>query len=236
MFDNVMLGEKPAGQESFSMGHTAPPADPSLRDLPFYAPTPWPATVGFRAAMEGCYGELLALGQTVLEAMALHLGRPADFFATAMRDHYSNMRVIHYPAPAEIADVTDFGSRPHEDRGLITLLIQDGNGGLDVKGPDGAWIGVEPDPASVIVNVGRLLRLWTNGRYTSAIHRVVNRSGRSRQSIPLFMHPNFHQRVDPADFAAPGEKVRFEPVIAGEHTYSDFARQRPSWKVQTAAE
>lgn len=84
--------------------------------------------------------------------------------------------------------------------------------------------------------VGRLLRLWTNGRYTSAIHRVVNRAGRSRQSIPLSMHSNFHQCVDPADFAAPGEKLRFEPVVAGEHTYSDFARQRPSWKPQTAAE
>jgi isopenicillin N synthase-like dioxygenase len=235
MFDQVYPGERPAGQESFSMGHPAPPADATLRDLPFYMPTPWPAKPGFRDAMERCYGDLFAVGRTVLRAMARHLGRADDFFDAALQDTYSNMRVIHYPEPASIADVTDFGSRPHEDRGMITLLIQDGNGGLEVKGPDGNWIFVEPDQDSVICNVGRLLRRWTNERYTSAIHRVVNRSGRSRQSIPLFVHPGFNQVVDPADFAAPGETVQFEPVSAGEFTYADFAYQRPSWK-QAAAE
>jgi isopenicillin N synthase-like dioxygenase len=123
MFDQVFPGEKPAGQESFSMGHPVPPADPSLRDLSFYKPAPWPEMPQFRAAMEGCYAGLFTLGETVLQAMALHLGRPADFFTEAMRDTYSNMRVIHYPEPEAVADVTDFGSRPHEDRGMITLLV-----------------------------------------------------------------------------------------------------------------
>jgi isopenicillin N synthase-like dioxygenase len=234
MFDQVYPGEKPSGQESFSMGHPVPPSDESLRDLPFYKPAPWPEAPGFRDAMTGTYTAMFAVGETILSAMALHLGREEDFFVSALHDSYSNMRIIHYPSPAVIADVTDFGSRPHEDRGMITLLIQDGNGGLDVKGPDGEWIGVEPDQSKVICNVGRLLRRWTNNRYTSAFHRVVNRSGRSRQSIPLFVHPGFNQVVDAADFAAPGEVVKFEPVVAGPFTYEDFAYQRPSWKTQAA--
>jgi isopenicillin N synthase-like dioxygenase len=235
MFDNVYPGEKPAGQESFSMGHPMPPDDPALRDLPFYAPTPWPAQDGFRAALERCFLAMFGLGEAMLQGMAMHLGRPADFFAGVTRDTYSNMRVIHYPTPEAVADVTDFGSRPHEDRGLITLLIQDGNGGLEVMGPGKQWLPVEPDPAAVIVNVGRLLRRWTNGRYKSAIHRVVNRSGRDRLSIPLFVHPGFHQVIDAADFAAPSERVRFAPIVAGEATYADFARQRPAWQQVAAA-
>lgn len=234
MFDQVYPGEKPAGQESYSMGHPVPPQDESLRDLPFYKSAEWPETPGFREAMVGVYEAMFAVGETVLSAMALHLGRDAGFFAGALTDSYSNMRIIHYPAPDVVADTTDFGSRPHEDRGLITLLIQDGNGGLDVEGPDGEWIAVEPDQASVICNVGRLLRRWTNNRYTSAIHRVVNRSGRSRQSIPLFVHPGFNQVVDAADFTPPGETVKFEPVVAGPFTYEDFAYQRPSWKTAAA--
>lgn len=234
MFDQVYPGEKPAGQESYSMGHPVPPQDESLRDLPFYKSAEWPGTPGFRDAMLGVYDAMFALGETVLSAMALHLGRDADFFEDVLQDSYSNMRIIHYPAPQAVANVTDFGSRPHEDRGLITLLIQDGNGGLDVKGPDGEWIAVEPDQASVICNVGRLLRRWTNNRYTSAVHRVVNRSGRSRQSIPLFVHPGFNQVVEAADFAAPGETVKFEPVVAGPFTYEDFAYQRSSWKTAAA--
>jgi isopenicillin N synthase-like dioxygenase len=232
MFDQVYPGEKPAGQESFSMGHPVPPKDETLRDLPFYKPTLWPESTGFRDSMLGVYDAMFAVGETILSVMAVHLGRDPDFFVSALEDSYSNMRIIYYPAPDAIADVTDFGSRPHGDRGLITLLTQDGNGGLDVEGPNGEWIGVEPDQASVICNVGRLLRRWTNNRYTSAIYRVVNRAGQSRQSIPLFVHPGFHQVVDAADLARPAEEIRFDPVIAGPFTYEDFAIQRPSWKVQ----
>ncbi|MEP4379555.1 MAG: 2-oxoglutarate and iron-dependent oxygenase domain-containing protein [Alphaproteobacteria bacterium] len=234
MYDQVYPGEKPAGQESFSMGHPTPPTDEALGELPFYKPTPWPDLPGFHETMHDTYEAMFAVGETILSAMALHLGREPDFFVSALQNSYSNMRIIHYPEPGDIVDVTDFGSRPHEDRGLITLLIQDGNGGLDVEGPDGEWIAVEPDQASIICNVGRLLRRWTNNRYVSAIHRVVNRAGTSRQSIPLFVHPGFDQVVDAADFAAPGDKVKFEPVVAGPFTYEDFAMQRPSWKTQLA--
>jgi isopenicillin N synthase-like dioxygenase len=230
MFDNVDKEGKPSGQEAFSMGHPVPPDDPALLDLPFYAATPFPDLPGFKAQLETAYGAMFEVGRNVLRAMALHLGKSPDFFDNALVSTYSNMRVIHYPPAEAVAHRTDVGVRPHEDQGLITLLIQDSNGGLEVRGPDGTWLPVYPDPEAIVVNVGKLLTRWTNGRYKSALHQVINRSGRERYSMPLFMHPSFHQKIDPADFARPGEELHFEPIVAGEQVYANFSRQRQSWK------
>jgi isopenicillin N synthase-like dioxygenase len=116
------------------------------------------------------------------------------------------------------------------DRGLLTLLIQDQNGGLSVLAPEGEWLPVVPDPAAIVVNVGSLLKRWTNGRYAAALHRVVNASGRERYSMPLFVHPSFHTKIDPRSLVneAPAGP-EFEPFTAGEEVYAGFLRDRPSW-------
>ncbi len=229
MFDNVDRNGKPSGQEAFSMGHPIPPEDPALLSLPFYAATPWPSSVpGFREQLETCYHALFGVGEAVLSAFAVHLGAPADFFASVSRNTYSNMRVVHYPPQEAVQHIADEGVRAHEDQGLITLLIQDMNGGLEVLGPDGGWLPVVPDERAIVLNVAKLMTRWTNGQLKSALHRVVNRSGRERYSIPLFIHPNYHQVIDPRDFAG-HEAPRFEPIVAGQEVYGNFSRQRTSW-------
>lgn len=230
MFDNVRPGEKPSSAEAFSMGHPVPPSDPALLDLPFYAPTPWPDVPNFRQRAEACYREMFALAQSVLRAFALHLGVAPDFFDQLSRNTYSNMRLIHYPPQETVAHITDVGVRPHEDQGLITLLVQDMNGGLAVRGPDGEWLPVVPRPDAVVLNVAKLLTRWTNGRYRSALHRVINTSGRERYSMPLFVHPDFHQVIDPRDLVGGEPDPRFAPIVAGEQVYANFARQRASWQ------
>ncbi|MBN9412106.1 MAG: isopenicillin N synthase family oxygenase [Burkholderiales bacterium] len=234
MFDNAKPGQKPSGQEAFSMGHPIPPEDPALLSLPFYAATPWPADVPlFRERLETCYHEMFKVGERVLEAFAVHLGAPHDFFANVSRNTYSNMRVVHYPPQEAVQHIADEGVRAHEDQGLITLLIQDMNGGLEVLGPEKDWLPVVPDERAIVLNVAKLLTRWTNGRLKSALHRVINRSGRERYSIPLFVHPNYHQVIDARDFAA-GEPVRFDPIVAGDQVYKNFAGERKSWAALTS--
>jgi len=233
MFDNVDRNGTPSGQEAFSMGHPIPPEDPALLALPFYAATPWPDLAGFREQLQTCYHAMFGVGEAVLSAFATHLGAPVDFFATVSRNTYSNMRVVHYPPQEAVQHITDVGVRAHEDQGLVTLLIQDMNGGLEVLGPEGDWLPVVPDKRAIVLNVGKLLTRWTNGQLKSALHKVVNRSGRERYSIPLFVHPNYHQVIDPRDFAG-SEAPRFEPIVAGEQVYSNFARERKSWAEATA--
>ncbi|WP_431283032.1 isopenicillin N synthase family dioxygenase [Humitalea sp. 24SJ18S-53] len=231
MFDSKRPGQKPSGQEAFSMGHPDRPEDPELRALPFHAETPWPDLPGFEDRLTAAYRAMFGLGQQVLAACARHLGAAPDFFAEASAKTYSNMRAVHYPPAEAVAETSDFGVHPHVDEGLITLLIQDMNGGLSVLGPDQAWWPVPPDRAAIVVNVGKLLRRWTGGRYAAALHQVVNRSGRERYSLPLFVHPSFHTLIDPMTLVGqqpPGDD--FAPIVAGEKVYANFKGRSVSWQ------
>jgi isopenicillin N synthase-like dioxygenase len=235
MFDTALPGQKPGGHEAFSVGHLTRPDDPMLRDLPFHAETPWPAMPGFRERVEACYAAMYACSQQVLAAVALHLGVAEDFFVEASRETYSNMRVIHYPPAEAIAATTDIGVRAHADEGLITLLVQDMNGGLAVQGPAGDWLPVVPNREAMVINVGKLLRRWTNGRYQAAMHKVVNRSGRERYSIPLFVHPSHSTRIDPLTLVGQAPAgPDFAPITAGEEVYRNFMARRLSWQAATA--
>ena len=228
MFDLAQPGKKPSAQESFSMGHPHRPSDPALLVLPGYGETPWPDVPLYQERLERTYVELFKLGELIMEAFAIHLGRRPDFFASASRDTYSSMRVNHYPPHEKVQHVSDAGIEAHEDRSLLTLLIQDMNGGLNVLGPDKSWLPVIPDEHAIVLNVGQLLTRWSNGRLRSAMHHVINRSGNERYSIPLFFHPNFNQVVDPEDFVR-GKELNFDPVVAGDYVYTSLGRNRKAW-------
>jgi isopenicillin N synthase-like dioxygenase len=240
MFDGIAeQTKKPNGQEAYSVGHIHRTTDPELLTLPLYAETPWPDMPGFRDRLEACYAALYALSQQILAATAMHLGVSETFFVEASKASYSNMRVIHYPPAEKVADVTDIGVRPHEDQGLITLLVQDMNGGLSVLGPSGDWLPVVPNREAMVINVGKLLKRWTNGRYQAALHKVFNASGRERYSIPLFVHPSWHTRIDPQTLVGQAPAgPEFEPIVAGEQVYKNFMAARKSWQAEqaTAAE
>ena len=172
---------------------------------------------------------MFVLGSELLGTMAEHLGARPDFFEAALVDTYSHLRINHYPPHETVAHVAEEGVFAHYDESLLTLLLQDENSGLDVLGRDGHWIPVAPDPQAVVVNVGKMLRHWTGGRYHAALHRVINHSGRDRYSIPLFMHPSFDTIVDPARLTGRADAA-WPPIVAGEEVVASFAATRRSWQ------
>lgn len=237
MYDNLREDGKPSGQEGYTMGHPTRPHDASLEALSFYATTPWPDLPGFREPLETLYGAMFDLGRGLLGALAMHLGADARFFEPALADTYSHLRLNHYPPHEAVAHVADEGVFAHYDESLLTLLLQDRASGLQVQGRDGLWIPVEPDPTAVVVNVGKMLRHWTGGRYNAALHRVINHSGRDRYSIPLFLHPSFRTVVDPRDLpGAAAGRGDFPPIVAGETVFAAFSQSRRSWKDEAARE
>jgi isopenicillin N synthase-like dioxygenase len=83
----------------------------------------------------------------------------------------------------------------HTDYGVLTLLMQDDRGGLEVHSPSG-WIAVPPEPDVLVCNIGDMLEKMTGGAYRSTPHRVRNASGRDRLSFPFFFDPGFRAKVD----------------------------------------
>ena len=79
------------------------------------------------------------------------------------------------------------GARAHTDTNAFTILAQDNNGGLEIRNRDNEWVAVPPIEGTLVVNVGEVLKVWSDGIFSLTLHRVINRSGRRRYSIPFFM-------------------------------------------------
>jgi isopenicillin N synthase-like dioxygenase len=125
--------------------------------------------------------------------------------------------VFYPPQPADLG-AEQFGVAPHTDYGCITLLWQDQTGGLEVQRKDGQWIDAVPVDGTFVINVGDLLARWSNDRFASTPHRVVNRSGRKRLSIATFYDPTYTAAVDPRDLnLGAGEEPHYPPVDAGDY-------------------
>lgn len=132
-------------------------------------------------------------GHLIMKGIALSLGLPENYFYEKhTRDPLILFRIFHYPPQAETAQ--QWGVGEHTDYGLLTILLQDAVGGLQVKSK-GRWIDAPPIPNTFICNIGDMLDRMTGGLYRSTPHRVLNTSGKSRYSFPLFFDPGFHSAV-----------------------------------------
>ncbi|KAL4978273.1 hypothetical protein BDW66DRAFT_130688 [Aspergillus desertorum] len=174
-------------KESFDIGPKDDPLYPNIFPDDSILP-------GFRACMESFYAQCQPLHLTLLSAIALSFSQDAPFFSGRCGTNSSELRLNHYPA-TRISDLQrgeKMRISSHTDFGTITLLWQDGVGGLEVEDQDneGVYLPVVPAPSAstdtssgtdagcgsrreMIVNVGDCLQRWTNGRLRSANHRVT---------------------------------------------------------------
>jgi isopenicillin N synthase-like dioxygenase len=186
---------------------------------PLQGPNRWPDWLpGFRAAIDAYRIELERVSRAVIRLIAVALDLPAD----ALDRHFARpttfLRLLRYPPhPAEAGD-DQFGSAPHTDYGIITLLAQDDSGGLQVRRRDGGWIDAAPLPGTFVLNVADMLARWTNDRFVSTPHRVVNRSGGDRYSLPFFFDTDMDAVIECLPTCTgPGNLPRYEPVRYGDY-------------------
>ncbi|MPZ55624.1 MAG: hypothetical protein GEU91_03825 [Rhizobiales bacterium] len=156
-------------------------------------------------------------------AGALELG--PDFFVPFFDKHTSVMRVINYPDQAGMRpEPGQTRSGAHTDYGALTILLaENALGGLQVKLRNGDWIDVRPKPNSFIINIGDLMAMWTNDRWVSNLHRVVNPpldvgSNTRRLSIAYFVHANYDAMIECIPTCASEQNgAKYPAVLAGEH-------------------
>ncbi len=212
-------GRGPDLKDSFDIGLDLPLDDPDvIAGLPLHGPTPWPDLEDFRKPVEVYFSAVRDFGMRLLRVFARSLEVEDDFFTK----HYSKptitMRLLHYP-PQSAAEVPDsIGAHAHSDYGLTTVLAQDPSGGLELQKPDGSWIAAPYVPGTFVVNLGDLMARWTNDVYRSNQHRVVNRLGTERYSIPFFFNPDHDARVECIPTCTGSDRPPLYPVVtAGEY-------------------
>ena len=221
-------------KESFYLGVDRDASDPLVcAGTPNHGPNQWPdeaVAPGFRAAVQAYDTAVRALSLRLMRLIALGLGLRADHFERFMRDPMPVLRLLHYPPQPAAAEPGQIGCGAHTDWGGITLLAQDDAGGLQVQALSGEWLEAAPVEGSFVVNLGDLMARWTNDRYRSTLHRVVNRAGaaraaRHRYSIAYFFDIDYHAEVRalPGCFDA-ANPPRYAPITAGEHVVEMYRR------------
>lgn len=144
-------------------------------------------------------------------------------FADFCQNPIESVRLLHYPPHPDVEDDTLVGTGAHTDFGAITLLLQDGNSGLQVLNQStNEWIDVAPREDAYVVNIGDMLDVWTGGAYRSNIHRVINKSGAERYSIPFFLDGNPDCVIRSLDNSAENKKGKTFTVE--EHMLSRYAQ------------
>ena len=221
-------GEARAGtshQEGFWVGHERP-LDPAL---PLQGPNQWPEGVpGLKPAMLTYFVAIEELARVLQRGFALALGLAPDFFAPLFRVPNSRLKLNHYPPQDAPEADNDIGVVPHADSGGFTILWQDDNGGLEVQSKSGEWVGAPPIADTFVINLGKIMQIWTNGRFSATPHRVINRGGRDRYSIPLFVNPDSSAMIEPL---LPGETSDFAPFRYGTYQRDEWRRIFPIAKI-----
>jgi isopenicillin N synthase-like dioxygenase len=190
----------------------------------------WPdesgAMSGFREQTLRYQETMRTLGDRVLGQLALSLELPESFFAAFYEMPAMTLRLLRYPPHPQHARANQLGAGAHTDWGGITLLAQDGLGGLEVRNVEGEWIAATPVPGTFVVNLGDLMQRWTNDVYRSNMHRVRNNSSsRDRYSIAFFYGPSPDARIECIPTCTSAEQPpRFAACTAAQHMYEMFRR------------
>jgi isopenicillin N synthase-like dioxygenase len=186
---------RPDLKEGLYFGTELGPDHPRVRaGTPLHGANLWPAWLPeLRPVVLAVMAQLADVAQLLLTGVARSLDLAPEWF----RVHYTGdptllFRIFHYPATSQ----TGWGVGEHTDYGLLTLLVQDDVGGLQVKTPRG-WIDAPPLPGALVCNIGDMLDRLTGGWYRSTPHRVRGSVDRDRLSFPFFFDPAWDAEIVP---------------------------------------
>ena len=194
----VHKATKPNQNESFFISHDRTADHPDvLGGVPLRGRNQWPDGMsGLRQDMMAYFDALSAMCDRMLPGFAVALDMPPDTFAPFFANEaHINLRFLHYPPQEDMGENT-FGAAPHTDNSFMTALARTDVPGLAVRLPSGEWFAPPVIPGTFLINLGNMMRRWSNDRFLSTPHGVINESGADRYSIAYFHSPNPASVID----------------------------------------
>ena len=181
-------------KEGFWVGHERPLSSEAL----LHGPNQWPVNhPELKQSMLKYFDAVENLADVLLRGFALSLGLDEQCFDSLFERPMTSLLINHYPPQENPTAYNDIGLVPHADAGGFTILWQDDNGGLEIQNKNDEWVGAPPIDGTFVINIGNVMQTWTNGRFSSTPHRVIDRSNRDRYSVPLFANPSYDIEVRP---------------------------------------
>ena len=184
----------------------------------------WPQDLPlFRQVTEVYSRRCEAIALQLVRCIARALGANGDALAKGFENHTSYLRMNHYPvcedpAPADTptgGSNGHLGISHHSDAGAVTVLLQDGNPGLQVE-RNGQWHTVSAERGALIINIGDVVQVWSNDRYRAPLHRVLASKTQTRLSAPFFLNPAFEMNYAPLPSVRGQGPARYRSINWGE--------------------
>ena len=179
---------------------------------------------GFRELIGEYAAQAYDLGLRLMRISALALGLAENHFDTFYSPMGHKLRLAYYPEQAVEPEPGQLRNAAHTDFSGFTILRQDdAPGGLQVQAPSGEWIDVPSRPGTLVINTGDLIQRWTNDRWLSNIHRVVNpprahHGPTQRLSLVFFTGPSPDSEIKCLPTCeGPDQPPVYEPIIASDH-------------------
>mmetsp|Transcript_9455 Transcript_9455/g.13795 ORF Transcript_9455/g.13795 Transcript_9455/m.13795 type:complete len:302 (-) Transcript_9455:365-1270(-) len=208
-------------KEAFCVG---PELEDQAVQPPFYNNNTFPDAhlPEMRGLMTRYKERMFELSKRLNRIIALSFGLPGDYFVHTFEESPAILRMLHYAAEKSDVEQGVLAAGAHTDWGMITLLLTDGQPGLEVE-ENGEWFDIREPKGTLICNVGDMLRMWSNDMYISPRHRVVNKTGLDRYSIVFFFHPNPKTVVAPLPNCG---KPMYPEITCEEHLLSRYRATR----------
>lgn len=196
-------------KEAYVLGPERSADDELVRQqVKYHGANVWPDIDGWRSMSMKQMSKMLELARLLNRALALGLGLKESYFDKLSRDPMYAMRYLHYK-PSNIT-----GINTHTDWGMLSLLIQDAQAGLQIQDQDKNWLTVAPIKNTMVVNIGEMVEVFTDGRLKATKHKVVNATSKDRYSMAFFLDMDYDAVLAPVH---QNGKKRYEPI-----TVSDF--------------
>ena len=185
----------------------------------------WPNIPDFKKDIRSIWNEYSSIGMLTLKAIARSLQLPENFLIENCNSQdLSTMRLLNYPAiDASIINKNSVGISAHTDFECITLISQT-TSGLELLGTDDKWYQASSDNKKIVVIIGKMLEVWTNGKIQATKHRVNNREWQ-RYSTVLFFGVNDEIIVEPHQkFVDKGKLANYSAIKQREHINNEISK------------
>ncbi|ORY18980.1 2og-Fe oxygenase family protein [Clohesyomyces aquaticus] len=157
----------------------------------------WPKDAPWwREGLYKYYNQILPLARKLVRILALAFDLDENAFDEIFRFPITGMRSLHYPHTPLDEDKENVGLGAHADFSWLTLVLQDSVPALEVLNREGIWIDVAPQKGTFVCNVGQYLERQRNGNFSATVHRVRNKTGQERYSLPFFLTPDADAELD----------------------------------------
>lgn len=190
------------------------------RRLEFWPEHPY----NFRETLHSYSVGMKKTAVSTLGFIAMALGLEAKEVSEAFEDGTYDVRMNCYPSCPEPERV--IGITSHADNSGITLLTDCGDTpGLQVM-KDGHWVFIEPIADAIVVNIGNIIEMMSNGIYKAPYHRAVVNRWKERFSVVTFCYPNKNFVIGPArELTNTGSPVLYKTLLTEDYLQSFYSRK-----------